>query len=80
MNNQPSSQLPAGRLMVTPTEAARLLSIGRTKIYQLIATGVLPSVHIGRSVRVPVDALRKWIARNSTRDRPPDDAGNEHLA
>ena len=29
--------------------------------YELIGAGVLPSIKIGGSVRVPADALREWI-------------------
>jgi excisionase family DNA binding protein len=36
--------------------------VSRSKIYELLASGDLPSVRIGASVRVPVDALRAWIA------------------
>ncbi len=56
------------KILVTPPEAAALIGIGRTRIYDLIARGVIPSIRIGRSVRVPLDGLRKWIASQS-----PDD-------
>ncbi|HZU60732.1 MAG TPA: helix-turn-helix domain-containing protein [Solirubrobacteraceae bacterium] len=42
-------------------EAARLLRIGRSKLYQLLARGELPVVRIGRSVRIPRRALEEWI-------------------
>lgn len=42
-------------------EAARCLSLGRSKTYQLVADGELPSVRIGRSVRVPIEGLREWV-------------------
>ncbi len=50
------------KLLITPPEAAALIGIGRTRIYDLIARGVIPSIRIGRSVRVPVDALKEWVA------------------
>lgn len=46
-----------------PIEAAEAIGVGRSKIYELLASGELPSIRIGGSVRVPVDALRAWIAR-----------------
>jgi excisionase family DNA binding protein len=49
------------RLLLRPTEAAEVIGLGRSKIYELLATGELPSIRIGSSVRVPVDALRAWI-------------------
>jgi excisionase family DNA binding protein len=51
------------KLLLRPVEAAEAIGIGRSKVYELIARGDLPSVRIGASVRVPVDALRGWIAR-----------------
>jgi len=42
--------------------AAEAIGISRSKIYELLASGELPSVRIGASVRVPVEALRAWIA------------------
>jgi excisionase family DNA binding protein len=41
---------------------ARLLGIGRTKTFQLMASGQLPVVRIGRCARVPRSALASWIA------------------
>ncbi len=43
--------------LLTPTEAASALSIGRSKPYQLLPTGQLDSVRIGSCRRVPMDAL-----------------------
>ncbi len=51
------------RLLLRPTEAAEAIGIGRSKVYELLASGELPSIRIGGSVRVPVDALRAWIDR-----------------
>ena len=49
------------RLLLRVDEVARLLSLGRSKTYELIAAGTLPTVRLGRSVRVPVEALRRWL-------------------
>jgi excisionase family DNA binding protein len=51
------------KLLLRPVEAAELIGIGRSKMYELLGTGELPSVRIGGSVRVPLDELRAWIAR-----------------
>lgn len=53
-------------LLLRPNEAARLLSLGRSKLYELVATGELPSVKIGRATRIPVADLQAWVARRST--------------
>ncbi len=45
------------KLLLRPVEAAEAIGISRSKIYELLASGELPSVRIGASVRVPVEAL-----------------------
>ena len=50
------------KLLLTAGEAAELLGIGRTKTYQLIAGGRLASVKIGASRRIPMEALRSYVA------------------
>lgn len=50
------------KLLVTPEEAAEALAICRAKVYELMRSGTLPSVRIGTSRRVPVDALQEFVA------------------
>ena len=50
------------RLLVRPEEAAEVLGISRARLYELLAAGVIPSIRVGRSRRVPADALRAWVA------------------
>ena len=45
-------------------EVARELGIAQSKAYQMMASGELPVLRIGSSVRVPVSALRIWIDQN----------------
>jgi excisionase family DNA binding protein len=53
-------------LMVRPVEAAAMLSISRSSVYELVASGALPSVRIGgRMVRIPVAAIRR-MAESAT--------------
>lgn len=52
------------KLLVSPEEAADVLSIGRTRVFGLIATGQLRSVLIGRSRRIPVSALVEFVERS----------------
>lgn len=61
------------RLLLTPEEAARALSISRAKLYELLSGGVVEAVRIGRSRRVPVEALESFIAalRAAERDSGP---------
>lgn len=43
-------------------EVARVLGIGRTKAFEMVARRELPVVRMGRLVRVPRAALEAWIA------------------
>ena len=49
------------KLLLTPTEAANALGIGRSKVYELMQTGQLQSVHIGACRRVPAEALQLFV-------------------
>jgi excisionase family DNA binding protein len=49
------------KLLLKPEEAAELLSIGRSKVYEMIGTGELASVRIGTSRRIPADALAEFV-------------------
>ncbi len=42
-------------------EAAKILSIGRTKTYELIADGVLHAIHLGRATRVSGKEIERFI-------------------
>ncbi len=58
------------KLLLKPEEVAGIIGVGRSRIYELLASHVLPSVKIGNSIRVPTDGLRAWIRENTT---PPLD-------
>ena len=45
------------KLLLTPTEAATALAIGRSEVHELLQSGLLQSVHLGACRRVPRDAL-----------------------
>jgi excisionase family DNA binding protein len=49
-------------LLLTVEEAARRLRIGRTLVYQLISSGELKSVKVGRLRRVPAECLPAYVA------------------
>lgn len=67
-----SVRLPPGRnrvdesshpesVLLRPEEAADRLSLSRTRVYELMATGALPSVTIETSRRVPLVDLIAFI-------------------
>ena len=50
-----------GELVLTATEAARLLRIGRATCYEQIRQGAIPSIRIGRRIIVPKAALMRKL-------------------
>jgi len=48
-------------LLVSPAEAAKVLRVGRSTIYDLMRTNALTSVKIGRSRRIPMARLREYV-------------------
>jgi excisionase family DNA binding protein len=50
---------PNGKVLLRVAEASDALSVSRSTLYQLIQQGVVPVVRIGRSVRVPRQALER---------------------
>jgi excisionase family DNA binding protein len=51
------------RLLLTVSEAARQLGIGRSLLYELPADGQVESIHVGRLRRIPTGALSDYIER-----------------
>ena len=56
------------RLLLRPAEAAEILGVSRSKLYELIAQGKIPSVRLdeGRLIRVPVAALKALVEGAAT--------------
>jgi excisionase family DNA binding protein len=50
-------------LLLTAEEVAEALKIARSRVFDLLAGGDLPSVQIGRSRRITRTALEEYVAR-----------------
>ena len=50
-------------ILLTPTEAARALGIGRSKLYELMREGSIRSIRIGTCRRIPAQALTALVDR-----------------
>jgi excisionase family DNA binding protein len=48
-------------LLLTVEEARGLCNLGRTTFYALLRQGVIPSLKLGKSIRIPRKALVEWI-------------------
>jgi len=52
------------KLLLTPREAAKALSVCERTLYALTKKGELPVVHIGRAVRYSVADIKQWIKKS----------------
>ena len=50
-------------LLLTVGEMASVLRIGRNSAYQLVRDSNIQSIHVGRSIRVPRNALIQFVER-----------------
>jgi excisionase family DNA binding protein len=49
-------------VLLRPEEVAAALGVGRTAVFELMRTGELRSVKIGKSRRIPTEAVREFVA------------------
>jgi excisionase family DNA binding protein len=52
-------------LLLKAADVAKLLGLGRSKVFAMLAAGELPVVRMGRSVRVPHAALERWVVEHT---------------
>jgi excisionase family DNA binding protein len=50
------------KILLKVEEVVRILSLGRSQVYKLITSGELRSIKIGRSRRIPREALVDFVA------------------
>lgn len=71
---------PLESLLFTAEEVASLLGIGRTKVFEMLASGELSAIRIGRCVRISKAQLETWVdeklevaglSRRLPSDEPP---------
>ncbi len=48
--------------LITAEDIVERTSLGRSKVYQLLADGSIPAIRIGRSVRVSESDFAAWLA------------------
>ena len=64
LDRLPDEQPP---LLLTVAQAAQRLGVGRSLLYELMATGELQSIHVRRLRRIPADEITAYIARLRSR-------------
>lgn len=56
------------KLMISVPEFAERSGLGLSKAYELSRTQGFPRVRIGRRTLIPVEELRKWMARQAEQE------------
>ena len=56
------------KLLLTIPEVAFRLGLGRSFVYQLVMSGKISSIKIGRARRIPVNVLEQFIAARMEED------------
>lgn len=54
---------PVDPICVRINDAARMIGVGRTKLYELIAAREVETVKLGKSTRVTTASLRELVRR-----------------
>ena len=62
------NQLTVQKRCYTVEEAAQVLGIGRDLCYDMVKTGEIPSLHLGRIYRVPIVQLNAYLAGDLKRE------------
>ena len=66
-----------GALLLSAEQCAKLLGLGRTYIFRLLAEGRLESIALGRRRLIPRDALDAFIARERERQATENDTASQ---
>jgi excisionase family DNA binding protein len=60
LEREPDQEQP---VLLTVEQVCRIINLGRSKTYELIAANLIPSISIGRSRRVLREDLMAWIEK-----------------
>lgn len=69
VNVEPAAPVPGDPITVRIAEAMRLTGIGRSKLYELIASGDIETVKIGPCTLIPMASLRTLVRKGRGRGR-----------
>ena len=53
--------------LLKPADLAPLIGVSLSRVYQLISSGVLPSIRMAGAIRVPRAAWDRWLADQGER-------------
>lgn len=73
VTGRPTGADDAEPLAVSPRQACFLLSVGNTRLYELIRTGELETYHEGRARRITMRSIRERVARLTATTASPSE-------
>ena len=65
-STNPASPQRNDSLLLDAAEAAKLLSLSRAKVCDMANHGEIPSIRVGRSLRIPREPLIAWVNDRTT--------------
>lgn len=65
---------------LTVAEVAEAMRVSKMTVYRLLHSGEMPAVRVGRSFRVPQDALDQYLATAQFDVDPAEEEGDSGVA
>lgn len=59
------SNIKDSAMLLTVSQAAELLQLGRDTMYQLTHVDGFPAIRLGRAVRINREGLQRWLDQNN---------------
>lgn len=56
------------QLTYSVPEAAKALGLGKNTLYELVASGRIPHIRSGRTIRIPKELIREWLHNEATKN------------
>lgn len=66
-----TNHLMSEKFLLRIDEAAGLLGVGRSFLYELVRSGEISSVKLGRARRIPASALEEFIRKLQAEEKAP---------
>ena len=67
LDNSTSQQSsPGTKMTLSVREAAELIGISKPKMYELIHSNEIPSIHVGKKIVIARQALMNWLSEGDT--------------
>ena len=65
-NSTSQKSSPGTKMTLSVREAAELIGISKPKMYELIHSNEIPSIHVGKKIVIARQALMDWLSEGDT--------------